>query len=102
MFKLQSVRTAARPPFLAAIRMQRNVRPGYPACIRALISPESEAELAIPYVGADRILWGSDFPHIRSIGLDAQLTLYEQLQAFPEEDQAKLIGGNAATLFDRD
>ena len=32
---------------------------------------DSAAELAIPYVGVDRILWGSDFPHIRSMGLDA-------------------------------
>ena len=82
--------------------MQQNVRPGYSACIRALITFESVAELAIPHVRVDRILWGSDFPRMRSIGMDAQLTLYEQLQVFPEEDQAKLVGGNAATLFDRD
>ena len=36
---------------------------------------DTAAEFAIPYVGADRVLWGSDFPHIRSIGLDAQSTL---------------------------
>ena len=61
---------------------------------------DTAAELAIPYVGADRILWGSDFPHIRSIGLDAQSTLYQQLQTFSLEDQAKLVGGNAAKVFD--
>jgi predicted TIM-barrel fold metal-dependent hydrolase len=60
---------------------------------------DTAAELAIPYVGADRILWGSDFPHIRSIGLDAQSTLYQQLQTFSVEDQAKLVGGNAAKVF---
>ena len=60
---------------------------------------DTAAELAIPYVGADRILWGSDFPHIRSIGLDAQSTLYQQLQTFSLEDQAKLVGGNAAKVF---
>lgn len=60
---------------------------------------DSAAQLAIPYVGADRILWGSDFPHIRSMGLDAQSTLYQQLQTFSQEDQAKLVGENAAQLF---
>ncbi len=60
---------------------------------------DTAAELAIPYVGTDRILWGSDFPHIRSIGLDAQSTLYQQLQTFSLEDQAKLVGGNAAKVF---
>ena len=60
---------------------------------------DSAAQLAIPYVGVDRILWGSDFPHIRSMGLDAQSTLYQQLQAFSQEDQAKLVGENAAQLF---
>ena len=60
---------------------------------------DTAAELAIPVVGADRILWGSDFPHIRSIGLDAQSTLYQQLQTFSSEDQAKLVGENAAAVF---
>ena len=61
---------------------------------------DSAAELAIQYVGVDRILWGSDFPHIRSMGLDAKSTLYQQLQTFSEEDQAKLVGENAAKVFD--
>ena len=60
---------------------------------------DTAAEIAIPVVGADRILWGSDFPHIRSIGLDAQSTLYQQLQGFSREDQAKLVGENAAAVF---
>ena len=60
---------------------------------------DTAAEFAIPYVGADRVLWGSDFPHIRSIGLDAQSTLYQQLQTFSAEDQAKLVGGNAVEVF---
>ena len=61
---------------------------------------DSAAEVAIPYVGVDRILWGSDFPHIRSMGLDAKSTLYQQLQTFSEEDQAKLVGENAMKVFD--
>ena len=61
---------------------------------------DSAAELAIHYVGVDRILWGSDFPHIRSMGLDAKSTLYQQLQTFSEEEQAKLVGENAVKVFD--
>ena len=61
---------------------------------------DTAAEPAIRYVGADRILWGSDFPHIRSMGLDAQSTLYQQLQTFSEEDQAKLVCDNAVKVFD--
>ena len=38
-------------------------------------------------------------PHMRSIGLDAQSTLYDQLQGFCAEVQAKLVGGNAAAVF---
>ena len=63
---------------------------------------DSAAEVAIPYVGADRVLWGSDFPHIRSIGLDARSALYRQLQTFSAEEQGKLVGGNAAELFGLD
>ncbi len=61
---------------------------------------DSAAEFAIPQVGVDRILWGSDFPHIRSIGLDAHSALYRQLQSFSEEDQGKLVGENAVKVFD--
>ena len=61
---------------------------------------DTAAGPAIRYVGADRILWGSDFPHIRSMGLDAQSTLYQQLQTFSEEDQAKLVCDNAVKVFD--
>ena len=63
---------------------------------------DTAAEYAIPHIGADRVLWGSDFPHIRSIGLDAQSTLYQQLQAFSAEEQANLVGGNAVRVFDLD
>ena len=63
---------------------------------------DTAAEFAIPYLGADRVLWGSDFPHIRSIGLDAHSTLYQQLQTFSDEDQAKLVGGNAVQVFGLD
>ena len=33
-------------------------------------------------------------------GWDAQSTLYQQLQTFSEEDQAKLVCDNAVKVFD--
>ncbi len=53
----------------------------------------------MPMVGADRVLWGSDFPHIRSVGLDAQDHVHKLLAQRPEEEQKKVVGGNAATVF---
>ncbi len=60
---------------------------------------DTAATFAIPVVGASQVLWGSDFPHIRSIGLEAQSVLHDQLQFLPQEDQDKVVGGNAAALF---
>ena len=53
----------------------------------------------IPMIGADRVLWGSDFPHIRCIGLEAQEHLHSCFGRLPSEDQEKVVGGNAAKLF---
>jgi predicted TIM-barrel fold metal-dependent hydrolase len=53
----------------------------------------------IPLIGADRVLWGSDFPHIRSIGLEAQEHVHTQLACLSREDQEKIVSGNAANVF---
>jgi uncharacterized protein len=53
----------------------------------------------IPLIGVDRVLWGSDFPHIRSIGLEAQEHVTKLLSALPREDQERVAGGNAARVF---
>lgn len=57
------------------------------------------AAFAVEQIGADRILWGSDFPHVRSIGLDAQSRVQNLLQSLPAADRDKVIGGNAAKIF---
>lgn len=54
---------------------------------------------AIKFVGADSILWGSDFPHVRSVALDTVESLEEQFKDFPEDVKRKLAGGNAARIF---
>ena len=60
------------------------------------------AQEMIPLIGADRILWGSDFPHIRSVGLEAQEHVKKIFWALPREDQEKVVGGNAARVFNVD
>ena len=54
---------------------------------------------AIPHIGLDQIMWGSDFPHIRSIGLDAKSRVGAMFAQYSEADQAKLVGGTAAKVF---
>ena len=55
---------------------------------------------AIENIGADAILWGSDFPHSRSlITLEAQESLTRLLDGLPKEDQEKVVGRNAAKVW---
>jgi len=56
----------------------------------------------LPLIGADRVLWGSDFPHIRSIGLEAQEHVSELFKGLPKQDQEKVLGENAAKVFKLD
>lgn len=62
---------------------------------------DTAAVHSIPYIGASQVLWGSDFPHTRSIGLDAQSTLAKQLATLSRDEQEKVVGGNAAQVFNR-
>lgn len=63
---------------------------------------DTAADYSIPHVGAAQVIWGSDFPHFRSIGLDAQSALHELVGSLPREDQEKVVGGNAAKVFNLD
>lgn len=51
------------------------------------------------HVGTSQVLWGSDFPHVRSIGLDTQERLPELLAGLSPEDQRNIVGGNATHLL---
>ena len=53
----------------------------------------------ISLIGADWVLWGSDFPHMRSIGLEAQEHVRAQFDALPRADQEQVVSGNAAQVF---
>lgn len=63
---------------------------------------DTAAAYSIPQAGVGQVLWGSDFPHFRSIGLEAQSALHELVGALPREDQEKVVGGNAAKVFNLD
>ena len=44
-------------------------------------------------------MWGSDFPHIRSIGIEAQGHVASLLEGLSREDQENVVGGNTAALY---
>ncbi|GAA4810793.1 amidohydrolase family protein [Streptomyces ziwulingensis] len=67
---------------------------------RIHISPfweEDMAELA-GVIGAERVLFGSDYPHPE--GLADPVSYIDALQGMNESDQAKIMGGNLARLID--
>jgi predicted TIM-barrel fold metal-dependent hydrolase len=53
----------------------------------------------LDYIGADRILWGQDYPHSEgTFGYTAD-ALQEVLDATSETDARKILGGTAAALY---
>ncbi|HET6793970.1 MAG TPA: amidohydrolase family protein [Acidimicrobiales bacterium] len=49
-------------------------------------------------VGEDRILWGSDFPHIDST-MEAPHLIRQSLAGLSGARRSAVLGGNAARLF---
>jgi uncharacterized protein len=52
-----------------------------------------------PFVGEDRIVWGSDYPHHDATFPGAVKELREVIAPLPEVVQAKILGLNAADLY---
>jgi predicted TIM-barrel fold metal-dependent hydrolase len=50
----------------------------------------------VKLLGADRVLFGSDFPHPE--GIADPITFVDDLEGLPEDDIAKVMGGNLAQL----
>jgi len=63
-----------------------------------LISDPHYLEIIKKY-GADNIVWGTDFPHIRAIGLDAQEQAKKMFGKLPAATQEKIVGGIVARLY---
>jgi predicted TIM-barrel fold metal-dependent hydrolase len=66
---------------------------------RIHISPFYEENLGelVDMIGADRILFGSDYPHPE--GLADPMTYVEALEGLSEADKAKIMGGNMDRLI---
>lgn len=54
---------------------------------------------AIDVVTADRVMWGSDFPHVRSVALDAQSEVGAMLAGLPAADRHKILAANVAEVY---
>ena len=59
---------------------------------------ERTIDATLDLVGEDRVMWGSDFPHIDS-SLEAATRIHRSLADLSPARRAAVLGGNAATLF---
>ena len=50
-------------------------------------------------IGVDNMMWGSDYPHSESTFPRSRQTLAEILEGVPEDEQAKIAGGNTARVY---
>ena len=63
------------------------------------VSPfwEDDFQSIVDVMGADRIVFGSDWPHPE--GLKDPITFVDDLKALPAADIAKIMGGNLMELM---
>ncbi|MFN8643548.1 MAG: amidohydrolase family protein [Candidatus Binatia bacterium] len=59
---------------------------------------DAELELA-PVIGADRIVWASDYPHLDATFPGVVRELEEHLASLPPDVQEQVRGANAARLY---
>ena len=50
-------------------------------------------------IGVDNLMWGSDYPHTESTFPRSKQILDEILEGVPEDEKAKIVGGNAAAVY---
>ena len=50
-------------------------------------------------IGVDNLMWGSDYPHIESTFPRSRQIIDEILADCTEEEKAKIVGGNAAKMY---
>ncbi|HXV59427.1 MAG TPA: amidohydrolase family protein, partial [Vicinamibacteria bacterium] len=60
---------------------------------------EKAGVAAIPEIGYDQIVWGSDFPHTISVGVETEHAVNELFGELGSEERTKLVAENAAALF---
>ncbi len=67
-------------------------------CWHVLINDRFAAE-TIKIIGPDRILWGSDFPHVRSIGLNAERFVDSLLEGLDDDQKRRVAAQNCEQLL---
>jgi hypothetical protein len=50
-------------------------------------------------IGVDNMMWGSDYPHSESTFPQSRKILAEILAGVPDDEQAKIAGGNTARVY---
>jgi len=50
-------------------------------------------------IGVDNMMWGSDYPHSESTFPQSRKILAEILSGVPDDEQAKIAGGNTARVY---
>ena len=50
-------------------------------------------------IGVDNMMWGSDYPHSESTFPQSRKILAQILAGVPEDDYARIVGGNTARLY---
>lgn len=50
-------------------------------------------------IGVDNMMWGSDYPHSESTFPQSRKILAQILSGVPEDEQAKIVGGNTARVY---
>src|SRR5262249_8954134 len=53
-------------------------------------------------IGVDNMMWGSDYPHSESTFPQSRKILAEILEGVPDDEQAKIAGGNTARVYNFD
>jgi predicted TIM-barrel fold metal-dependent hydrolase len=53
-------------------------------------------------IGVDTLMWGSDYPHSESTFPQSRKILAEILAGVPDDEQAKIVGGNTARVYNFD
>ncbi len=50
-------------------------------------------------IGIENLIWGSDYPHPEGTWPFTKKQMIETFHDIPEDEAAKMLGGNAASLF---
>jgi predicted TIM-barrel fold metal-dependent hydrolase len=90
------------PSFAARLNLeQRKLKPSEYLTQRVWHGVINDPYVAstVPVLGAEHILWGSDFPHIRSVGLNMDEALTGIFRNVSEPDIKKMVYDNVVKLY---